>query len=695
MPEEPQARPGDPTVPRLLAGMVLVAALLLTGDYLVSKTLLGGNPLGVLRRLRDLAVLSCFLTSAWVVGERGLDWLDARIEQGPYRAALAIGVGLVPAYAVAMLLAVCQLVRPWTLGAAVILPFLVWPGRLKRLPDTLRTLRPEFSAPLPVIGLGVALVTLYGLVALLPPCWDDPLTYHLTIPKEYLIHGGVPSDHGNFYPRFPDGHVDALPVSHGPRIGPAAQAPQRRLPHLDRRDHPKAFQGPGRGRVAAWSILFFLGQWTVQHGVQRANVDFHFAFYGLAAFLLVTQLWAPSPELGVVGRWPVLLGLFLGAAVSGKIDALACVAATLPLLGVLLARRLANGRQLAVVAGVAVLVYVPTLVRNLVYSTDPVLFMAADRIGLSLPAPPEVAARLRALPEIKPLFMTRPDPLNFLLVPYFVYRYGAFPTTTFDAAIDPLYLLGVPLAWLLLRRQPFTWAVLLYLGGFYVAWMLTTPLTRYAMPALPLLAFLTVASLDAVASNLAGWAARVVRSGVFACVGAIVAGNLIHLTLSTGQLIAPGMTAFFELGDRLKFLHLTGAGSMVDVSRYLDSVEREKGLPHLGVYMVFASQAYYLDHPYVNDPFYVNLAVLRQGATEGKAPLDELRKRGFGWILIDVGRLPWLFGGRHGNPRLNPYPEGIRALKGYLQFWNTALEPHLEAVGRFGTYELYRIPPAS
>lgn len=690
MTKELLARSGASFANWLLGGGVLVAALFLTGDYLVGKTVLGGSPFGVLHRVRDLAVLACFLTSAWVAGERGLDWLEARIEPGPYRAALAVGLGLVPAAGAAMLLAVLQLVRPWTLGGVVSLPFLLWPGLLKRLPETLR---PRFFAPYPAILLGVGLVTLYGLVALLPPCWDDPLTYHLTIPKEYLAHGGVPSDQGNFFHNFPMAMSmlymylmalgsDLLPkLLHGVflvLIGVVVHE------HLKVR---------GGARVAAWSVLFFLGQWTVQHGVQRANVDFHFAFYGLAAFLLVTQLWAPTPGLGSVGRWPVLVGLFLGAAVSGKVHALACVAAIVPLLAVLAARRRVRLHQLAVAAGVAALVYAPTLLRNLVYSTDPVLFVVADRVGWSIPAPPEVAARLTALPEVHPVFMTRPDFLNFLLVPYFLYRDGAFPTTTFDAAIDPLYLLGLPLAWLLMRRQVFVNAVLLYLAGFYVAWFLTTPLTRYAMPVLPLLAFLTVSSLDAVSSILGTRAAKLARSGLFACLGAIVAGNLFHLTISTGHLIAPGVAAFFELTERQRLLQLTGAGSMVEVSQYINAAEREEGLPRQGLYMVFASQTYYLDRPYVNDPFYVNLSVLREGAREGRDPLRELRRRGFGWIIVEVGRLPWLFGNRHGNPRLNPYPEGLETLKGYLEFWGTTLEPRLVVAGTFGSYRLYRIPP--
>lgn len=187
-------------------------------------------------------------------------------------------------------------------------------------------------------------------------------------------------------------------------------------------------------------------------------------------------------------------------------------------------------------------------------------------------------------------------------------------------------------------------------------------------------------------------APKAIRSGLFACLGTIVAVNLVGMVLSVGHLVPSGMAATLGLTERARFLSLTGAGSMIDVSRHIAQVEEEKGLPRMGVFMVFASQTYYLDHPYVNDPFYVNLSVLRAGAREGRDPLRELRRRGFGWVLVEAGRLPWLVGGRHGNPQLNPYPEGLEVLRGYLEFWRSTLEPRLEVSGTFGGYRLYRIP---
>jgi hypothetical protein len=224
--------------------------------------------------------------------------------------------------------------------------------------------------------------------------------------------------------------------------------------------------------------------------------------------------------------------------------------------------------------------------------------------------------------------------------------------------------------------------------------MVTTPLTRYAMPVLPLLAYLTVASFERLAAAVRGSAAALVRVGLYGCLAAIVLANLVTLALTSGEIAARGVPAFLELMDRRTFLAGTQAGIATEMAFFIDQLERQQHLPQRGVYMVLACQAYYLDRPYVNDPFYVNLRLLRQTANQGRDPLAELRRQGFGWVLFDSARLPWLFGSRHRNPRLNPYPEGIATLTDSLQFWYRDLQPRLQPVRSLGGLVLFRIPEA-
>jgi hypothetical protein len=144
--------------------------------------------------------------------------------------------------------------------------------------------------------------------------------------------------------------------------------------------------------------------------------------------------------------------------------------------------------------------------------------------------------------------------------------------------------------------------------------------------------------------------------------------------------------------DRRTFLAGTQAEAASEMARFIDQLEKREGVPRAGVYMVLACQAYDLDRPYVNDPFYVNLFLLRRQAERGVDPIAELRRQGYRWVLFDSARLPWLFGSLHGNPRLNPYPEGIAALAGALRFWHDALQPRLRPVRSLGGLVLFRIP---
>ena len=675
----------------LVASGLALGLALLSAHYLFAKSPLAAVPLDVaLLRARDLLVFALFVASAWVAGERGLARLGATIPESPHRAALAVGLGFVPFSAVATLLTVAGMLRPWVLGVVIALPLLLWRDEARRLAARCRALLGADCRPSAPLIVGAALAGFYALVAVAPPTDVDSLTYHLTLPRDYLAHGGLPHSTGNFFHNFPNGSAflyvyliglgsDLLPkLLNGLFLALLAVLVHG---HLAAR--------AGRW-VAGWSTLLFAGQWSVHHGIQRANVDFHFAFYGLAAFLVLAQVRDPVPGLGRVARWPPLVGLLLGAALAGKVHAVPCVVAAFVLLLVLRWERLAAWGQIAAVAGAIAVVYAPILLRNLAVSTDPLLFLAADRLGLALPAPPEVADRLRALGEVKDLFMTRPGLVNLLLVPVFLYRDGDFPTTTFDAKIDPLYLLGLPLAAWALRGR-FAATVWIYLGAFYLAWMATTPLTRYAMPVLPLVAYLTVAGVGAAAERVAPRAGVALRRTLGACIVAVTVANAVG---SAAVLrLSEGLAATVGLVERERFLERREGGPDAAVARFLDAEERRLGLPRGGLYMVLGSQVYFLgDRPYVNDPFYVNLGLLERVAADGRDPLAELRRQGFRWVLFEESRIPWLLGGRHGNPRLNPYPEGRARLRRSLRFWKGALEPRLEPVARFPGRFLFRIP---
>lgn len=658
--------------PRIAGVMSFLIAAALCVHYAVMRLPLGWQlAYGLLNRGRDVAVLVAMLAGAWGAGTFLLRRLNVALEPGLYQSTIAIGLGLIWHMSAVLLLAIAQGLRAWTLLIVLVLPLVVTWRERAAFRATLGE-RPNLAAALVALPIAV----LYIVLALSPPAWTDPLTYHLAIPREYIEHGGVPSDHGNFFNNFPTAFSMLYLMLMGlgsdlvPKLLHLLFVP---MTAIVAHHHFRRASSPW---VAAWSVVLFAGQWTVFHGVQRENVDFQFAFYGLTAFLLLAES---------INAWPIVCGLLLGITVAGKIHGVACVAGMAAVLIIGLRQKRVTWRQCATFAGFAFLAYAPTLLRNLIYSFDPFLYT----IGFHWGASPLDVARWQGLSEVRPVFMTRPTVITFLLSPIFVYTDGYFPTTTFDGFLDPLYLVGLPLGVWLLRKNDFAKRVFIYLAGFYVGWLVTTPLTRYAIPILPLLCFVTLASFESLG----------LRKAVAALVAAVCLFNVLDYAAETPFLTGFGVPAFFELIPRRAFLAQTRAIDTFAAGEAIRALEAREGrttkATRRGVFMVLASESYYLETRYYNDPFYVNLGILEMVARGGGDPIAWMRDQGYGYVLFEQSRLPWLFGKRHHNPMLNPYPEGLAVLGDRIDFFRRVIEPRLERVQQQPRTTLYRIPASS
>jgi len=678
-----------------LAWLVAGVAVLLAADYLFLR-LPGGVALGLalLHRAQDLAVLLLLLTSAAVAGAELLRRLDVALAPGAYQLTLCLGVGFALPISGVLLLATLQALAPWTILLLLVAPIALFHRRLPELVAGLRAIAEIRLRLAPALLFAAVVATLYLAAALAPPAAPDALTYHLTIPKEYLEHGGVPRDAGNIFRNFPNAFamLYVVQLALGSDLAPKllhllflAMMLVVALHHFRR--HAPAW-------VAGSAVVLAGCQWTVQHGVTRANVDFQFGFYGLAAFLILAEVVSGEEESRFARGWPWIVGIFLGLAVAGRMQAVSCVLGSAALLLPAVLRRRVRWSSVLLCAAVSLLLYLPTLLRNVVYFFDPFLFYLGDRFGWTFGVDPLELDRFRSLAAMKPIFMTRPSVATFFLTPIFLYTAGAFPTTTFDGFLDPLYLLGLPLGFLFLRRDRFLSALYVYLGGFYLGWFFTAPLTRYALPVLPLLGFLTLASF---AHLLAGAAERwraPLRRGAIALVFALSAFNVLRFAVQDAYLIGVGPAAFLELVSRRDFLARTEAAASWAASEKIAELETRAGrtapAARQRVFMVFASASYFLRSPYYNDPFYVNLGLL---ARAGADPILWLRQHGFGYVLFERGRLPWLYGNRHHNALLNPYPEGIALLDRYVAFFRHELEPRLERIETDqGSLVLYRVP---
>jgi hypothetical protein len=342
------------------------------------------------------------------------------------------------------------------------------------------------------------------------------------------------------------------------------------------------------------------------------------------------------------------------------------------------------------------LAYLPVALRNGFFGVEP-LFLFAPGLAPSWLAPDAAeVARFAAMAEWKDLFMTRPGPVTALFLPIFAFINGAYPTTNFDGFLDPFFVPALLVVPFLIRGRPVLRALVVYGVGFYVAWFFTAPLTRYLFPALPLLAYVTATALRAVIDWAKAAGRGFLGSTIKGLIFAFATVCLASIVLDHGALLGHAVPGFLGFETREYFERLSGAHAHRDVAEAIDALEAQSHVSvppeDARVFYIFESRVYFLDRPYYNDPFYVNLVLLRDRAASGESPVEYLRDGHFRYVVTDFGRVPWLRNERNWNRWLNPYPEARRRLDTLLEFWNAEVEPLLIHRGRFGRIDLFEVP---
>src|ERR1700712_3759599 len=372
----------------------------------------------------------------------------------------------------------------------------------------------------------------------------------------------------------------------------------------------------------------------------------HFALYALLGFFLLLEVALAPPAQAANDRTRVVLaGVLIGGAIASKLNAVSSlVASDLVLAGLVVTKRVA-WRTLISFHVAAFAVYAPTLLRNCIYSVEPLFVPFADFLGRFLPIDPDEVERYRAAADIKPLLMTQLSPITFLLTPVFAYVNGRFPNPTFDGFIDPLYLVLLPVgAWLAVRSDrhlALRW-ILVYLFGYYCVWLATATVIRYAFPALPLLAFISVYSLWTLAANAAGRGRMLLELFARGIILSFVLISTADFVLRRGSPLALNGPAFLGSVDRLSYMRSVHADevSIVEVGAFLHARdEKMQRTPDRdGVFMVFESQNFHLGRHFYNDPAYINLRLLEDHQRSGEDPVERLGRLGYRYVLTDFNR---------------------------------------------------------
>jgi 4-amino-4-deoxy-L-arabinose transferase-like glycosyltransferase len=327
------------------------------------------------------------LALCWLVAAFGYGWPLRRwlLDEGPDWAAIDMGLGVAFMLIVdAGLGALGILQQSGGFGAWVVV--LIGFGLV--IAQLRRVLRPSAMVPWPAWAAAPAIAVLLLAVCSAPGwLWAtefggyDALSYHLQLPKEWLALDRIaPLDH-NVYSYLP-GYVEAayyhLAVLNGDAI---ASVYACQLLHAGFTLLTAALVGRiawrlGGRMVGAAAAAIVLGTpWTVVAGSLGYN-DMVVAFL-LATGLLVIQI-APPDSL----RRGAALGMLAAAACGAKLTAIGFVAVPL---GLLMLAAVPPKRWLAPAVGAviaAVICLLPYLVRNWVYSGNPVFPFATGLLGL-------------------------------------------------------------------------------------------------------------------------------------------------------------------------------------------------------------------------------------------------------------------------------------------------------------------------
>jgi hypothetical protein len=351
---------------------------------------------------------------------------------------------------------------------------------------------------------GLALLLPLLLMATVPPWYQDDMTYHLSLPRQFAVAGGyyVPDD--NIFTFLPLGWESMLCLLYALGPDPAHFPPfnPRLLSVWTAGFAALGCVGLTRslgvsGRLAWGAGFLLLLHPTLVHYAPSAYVE--------AWMLLLIALAAQGVLRAVGGQrgWLIPAGVFAGLAASAKFPGLVVVG----LLGLgllidglgrrddraLLRRVLSFGLTAAVVGA-------PFYIRNWIQRGNPVFPSAWGLMG----GEGWSAWRAWAWGEILSNYGAGRTPLDNLLLPW------RFFTTRemfdlFEGSNGPVLALGlvaaVVLSWQLrsqLERARPLWLALGYVLGFTVFWALSTQQMRFWLPALPLLVALTVAGLVGV-----------------------------------------------------------------------------------------------------------------------------------------------------------------------------------------------------
>ncbi|VAV85312.1 hypothetical protein MNBD_DELTA01-1227 [hydrothermal vent metagenome] len=412
------------------------------------------------------------------------------------------------------------LVSPFYMAAAVALALLCFFIiirrflRLRSCGDLPVDLPPDEGGLSPLEWVLLVVSALFVLFILpfdlAPPIARDELIQHLTIPALYLRSGGaveIPFMGHSYVPM----NLNMLYLA-GLSFGSEA------LPRLIHH---------GFGLLTAIGIysylryrttrvycllaaLLFITTPVVMNLSTTAYVDLGAAFFATMALLALLR-WRHSGS-----RWFYYSAILLGLALGTKYNMIVAFALLVPM-AVFISLKRGSTQPGAVKAGfvyaaIAVVVFSPWLVRNLIWTGSPLYPLIGAFIGGSGTG---VHTGGAVSPIEKRYLLYGESLLGILMVPLRIFWEGVDGSIRkFDGVLNPLLLLFIVFTFMrrLGRGNRYIWYLLIYSLLFFAMTFFTTDLViRYILPVLPPLVIISVAGIRASVER--GGASRYIALG--------------------------------------------------------------------------------------------------------------------------------------------------------------------------------------
>jgi hypothetical protein len=630
----------------------------------------------------QLALVLFLLITAVAIGNLVIRWSRLVVANWLTQVCMCAGIGITVLVYVTLLLGALHLLWTWSflailLGALLIVPLEI-PELVEQGIEEWKTHRPRLQ-PVDYVLLGLltgALIPPF-LSALVPPYSWDAQVYHLTIPKLYLEHHGICYVPFNVYSNMPL-NIDMLFLL-GMGVGDDIVA--KLLHYALGLLVCVALYGFSRHyfveRVGILASVLFVTHPMVNYEFGVAFVDVGMAFF----FILMVWSFIELLRSGQV-QWAVIMGLFggtlMGSKYTGALGVFSVLIVFLASLGVAGMR---SGRQgeaglighatvqrkwllVAIFLCVSVALALPWLVKNLIYTGNPVYPMLYGLLD-GRDWTPTMAQQLIDWQHNIGQGRTVTD---CLLLPWRVFFESGPGYQHFAGKLSPLSLATLPLVIFLLGRNQLMRILLAIFVLFFILWALGVQQVRFLIPALPLLGIVAAAGIEWLQDR-----------GLHLPYGLLLTMVVIVSMMSVAwHRDGPSPAA---LGDHLRVIvgEQTRDGFLRPRVRSYGCFRRLDTIASPGdrILFLFENMGYYCNFPYFADgmfeaSYFVDLAA-RSETPEAFA--NALRTLGVSYVLVntfiyrDVLRGMPLFQNSALNAR---YERGLRVIS---QFWRDFLQP--------------------